>query len=185
MVIALALGVAFIAGVLWLAALKPERLTVERSTHVDAEPQALFALVNDFHHWRQWAPQDQSDPKMQRSYSGAAAGVGAISDWASTGSAGQGRMRITAAVPPSRISVQVDFARPFEAHNVNEFSFAPEGAGTRVVWVMHGTNVYMAKIRSVFVNMDRMMGAHFEASLRNLKAAAEAEARAPQHCEQG
>ena len=185
MLIALAIVVVLLAGVLFLAALKPDQLTVERSTHVNAGPQALFALVNDFHHWSQWAPQDRSDPKMRRSYRGAASGVGAISDWASSGSAGKGRMRIMAAVPPSRIIVQVDFVKPFEAHNINEVSFAPEGAGTRVTWAMHGTNVYMAKIMSVFVNMDRMMGAHFEAGLRNLKAASETQASALQHPDPG
>ena len=179
MVIAVAIIVLLVAAVLLLAALKPDRLSIERATHVDAEPQALFALVNDFHHWSQWAPQDRSDPKMQRTYSGAASGVGAISDWASTGSAGSGRMQITQALPPTRITVQVDFAKPFKAHNINEFSFAPEGSGTRVTWMMHGTNVYPAKIMSVFVNMDQMMGTHFEAGLRNLKAAAESRASAP------
>jgi uncharacterized protein YndB with AHSA1/START domain len=179
MVIALAIIVLILAGVLALAALKPDQIRVERTVHVDADPATLFALVDDFHHWSEWAPQDRSDPKMQRSYSGAASGVGAISEWASTGSAGKGRMQITAAVPASRISVRVDFEKPFAAHNINEFLFLPEGGGTRVTWIMRGTNVYMAKIMSVFVNMDRMMGAHFEAGLRDLKAAAES------HSEQG
>ena len=44
---------------------------------------------------------------------------------------------------------------------------------------MQGTNVFMAKVMSVFVNMDRMLGAHFEAGLRDLKAAAEGGSGAP------
>jgi uncharacterized protein YndB with AHSA1/START domain len=179
MVIAVAIIVVFLVAVLLLAAAKPDRLVIERATHVDAEPQVLFALVNDFHHWSQWAPQDRSDPTMQRTYSGSPWGSGAISDWTSTGSAGKGRMQITEALPPTRITVQVEFDKPFKAHNINEFSFAPDGSGTRVTWVMHGTNVYMAKIMSVFVNMDRVMGAHFETGLRNLKAAAEPQTSAP------
>jgi len=38
---------------------------------------------------------------------------------------------------------------------------------------MRGTNVYLMKVMSVFMNMDRMMGKHFEAGLENLKRAAE------------
>jgi hypothetical protein len=38
---------------------------------------------------------------------------------------------------------------------------------------MHGTNVYLMKVMSVFANPDRMMGKHFMAGLSNLKAAAE------------
>jgi uncharacterized protein YndB with AHSA1/START domain len=179
MVSALAIVLVLLAAVLALAALKPDRLSIERMTHIEASPQAVYTLVSDFHQWRRWAPQDRTDPRMQRSYSGAPSGVGAASTWTSPGSAGKGRMQIIAATPPSHISVQVDFDKPFKAHNINEFSFAPEGSGTRVTWAMHGTNVYMAKIMSVFVNMDRMMGSHFEAGLRDLKAAAEGASGAP------
>jgi len=38
---------------------------------------------------------------------------------------------------------------------------------------MQGTNVYAMKVMSIFLNMDRFMGKHFEAGLANLKAAAE------------
>src|SRR5579862_4335830 len=132
MVIALAIVVVFTGAVLAVAALKPDRLAIERSTHIEAPPQAIFALVNDFHKWPQWAPQDRTDRRMQRSYSGAPAGIGAGSEWTSTGSAGEGRMQIIAAVPPKQLTVQVDFKKPFKARNINEFSLAPEGSGTHV-----------------------------------------------------
>jgi hypothetical protein len=35
---------------------------------------------------------------------------------------------------------------------------------------MQGTNLYLMKIMSVFVNMDRMMGRHFETGLGNLQS---------------
>jgi hypothetical protein len=38
---------------------------------------------------------------------------------------------------------------------------------------MDGTNVYMAKVMSVFVNMDRVMGKHFETGLDNIRMIAE------------
>jgi hypothetical protein len=179
MVIALAIVVVCAAAVLMLAALQPDRIAITRAAHIEARPEALFALVDDFHEWPRWAPQDRTDPRMQRSYGGASSGIGAESDWTSAGRSGSGRMRIIAATIPSQITVQVDFEKPFKAHNINEFSFASEGSGTHVTWAMQGTNVYLAKIMSVFVNMDRMMGAHFEAGLRNLKDVAEAARSAP------
>jgi len=42
-----------------------------------------------------------------------------------------------------------------------------------VVWDMQGPVPYVAKIMHVFVNMDRMVGADFEAGLANLKTLAE------------
>jgi hypothetical protein len=53
------------------------------------------------------------------------------------------------------------------------FTLQPEGATTRVTWTMQGTNIYLMKVLSVFINVDREAGKHFEAGLRNLKAAAE------------
>ena len=82
-------------------------------------------------------------------------------------------MSITESAPPTRISIQVDFMKPFEAHNSNEFTLEPAEASTNVTWSMQGTNLYFMKVVSIFVNMDRMAGKHFEAGLNNLKTLAE------------
>ena len=110
---------------------------------------------------------------MKRTFSGPKNGAGAVSDWDSSGSAGKGRMTMTESVPSRKISVQVDFVKPFEAHNVNVFTLEPDGAATKVTWSMHGTNLYMMKVMSIFVSMDRVAGKHFEDGLDNLKAIAE------------
>jgi hypothetical protein len=38
---------------------------------------------------------------------------------------------------------------------------------------MHGPNLYVMKLMSVFTNMDRVMGKHFESGLENLKTVSE------------
>jgi uncharacterized protein YndB with AHSA1/START domain len=162
-----------IAAVLALAATKPKTFEVQHSISIKAPREKIFALINDFHSWSGWAPQDKLDPTMNRTYGGAANGKGAVSEWNSTGSAGKGRMSITESVPPRMISIKVDFVKPFEAHNINEFTLEPDGALTKVTWTMHGTNLYIMKIMSIFVNMDRVVGGHFESGLDNLKAVAE------------
>src|SRR5208283_1713291 len=113
-------GVALIAALLILAASRPDTFNIQRSRTIQAPPEKIFALINDFHHWSQWAPQDREDPTMRRTFTGAESGIGAISDWNSSGSAGAGRMEITESTPPQKILVKVDFVKPFEAHNVNE-----------------------------------------------------------------
>jgi uncharacterized protein YndB with AHSA1/START domain len=162
-----------IAAVLALAATKPKTLHVQRSISIKAPPERIFALINDFHTWSRWAPQDKLDPTMNRTYSGAANGKGAVSEWDSTGSAGKGRMSIIESVQPSMISIKVDFVKPFEAHNINEFALEPAGALTKVTWTMDGTNLYLMKVMSIFVNMDKVVGRHFESGLDNLKTVAE------------
>jgi len=162
-----------IAAILAFAATKPNTLRIQRSININASPEKIFALINDFHNWSSWAPQDKEDPTMTRIYSGAANGEGAVSDWNSTGSAGNGRMTITGSVPSEKISIQVDFVRPFEAHNVNQFTLERAGTSTKVTWTMNGTNLYIMKVMSVFKSMDDVIGPHFEHGLANLKAIAE------------
>jgi uncharacterized protein YndB with AHSA1/START domain len=165
--------VVLIAGILIFAATKPNQLQIERTARIAAPPETIFALINDFHHWPLWAPQDRDDPKMRRTYAGAPSGVGAISEWQGAGNTGQGHMQIVASDPPRSLTVRVDFAKPFTAHNINEFTLVPVGTTTEITWRMRGTNPPIAKLMSVFISMDRMMGKHFESGLANLKAAAE------------
>jgi uncharacterized protein YndB with AHSA1/START domain len=162
-----------VAIILAFAATKPKMFTVQRAINIKAPAEKIFELINDFHNWSSWAPQDKEDPKMKRTYSGAVNGKGAVSDWVSSGSAGKGRMTIIKSTPPRMISVQVDFVKPFEAHNINEFTLEPNGDSTTVTWAMHGTNLYLMKLISVFKNLDSLAGRHFETGLGNLKAVAE------------
>jgi Polyketide cyclase / dehydrase and lipid transport len=165
-----------IAAVLIFAATKPDAVHVSRSVTINAPADKIFSLIDDFHNWPRWAPQDKEDPTIKRSYSGAASGDGAISNWDSTGNAGKGQMIIMESAPPlkgvGKVVVKVDFVKPFTVHNVNEFTLEP-GLSTTVTWTMRGSNLYFMKLMGIFVNMDRMMGKHFETGLQNLKAAAE------------
>lgn len=162
-----------IAAILIFAATRPDAIRVQRSIEINAPPEKIFALINDFHNWSLWAPQDKEDSTMVRTFSGSASGMGGVSDWTSKGSAGQGSMSITESTPPHRIVIQVDFLKPFRAHNVNEFSLETGGTSTKVTWTMQGASLFFMKLMSIFVNMDRVMGRHFETGLNNLKAVAE------------
>jgi uncharacterized protein YndB with AHSA1/START domain len=161
------------AAVLLFAASKPDTFAIMRSIVIDAPPGQIFELINNFHNWPKWAPQDKEDPTMKRTLSGAASGVGAASEWIGSGSTGAGQMTITESQQLQKISVQVDWTKPFAARNLNEFVLQPAGSSTKVTWSMTGPNLYPMKLMSVFMNMDRAMGKHFEAGLANLKQAAE------------
>jgi hypothetical protein len=63
----------------------------------------------------------------------------------------------------------LDFLAAFEGHNVAEFKLAPQGNATAVTWTMDGPRAFIAKVMSVFVNMDTMIGSDFESSLASLK----------------
>ena len=166
---------ALVAIVLVIAASRPKSIRVQRSILINAPAEKVFPLINDFHQWSLWAPQDMEDSTMRRTFSGAENGAGAISDWQSSGSAGTGTMSITESQPLARVVVKTAFVKPFVAHNLNEFVLEPAGAATRVTWTLQGENLFVMRVMGVFMNMDQVMGKHFEAGLDHLKTAAESE----------
>jgi len=170
--IALVIVVA-IAGVLIFAATKPDTFAVQRSTSIKAPPDRIFTLINDFKRWDAWSPWEKKDPAMKRSYGPTTSGKGAHYAWEGNNDVGQGSMDITESVPPSKVALKLDFVKPFEGHNVVEFTLVPRGGSTDVTWSMSGPAPFMSKVMQVFVNMDRMIGKDFEAGLASLKAAAE------------
>ncbi len=170
--IALALG-AIVVVFLGVVAMQPADFRIERSAVIAAPPADVFAQVNDFHNWVAWSPWEKLDPAMKKTFSGAAAGVGAIYDWTGDDKVGTGRMTLTDSQPSNLIRIKLEFMKPFEATNTTEFIFTPEGGGTKVTWNMSGNNNFMAKAAGLFMNMEKMVGGDFEKGLAQLKTAAE------------
>ena len=173
MLTALLVAAILAALLLVYAGTKPDTFRVERSITMQAPPEKVFALLNDFHRWPEWSPWEKLDANMTRTHAGAASGPGAAYSWQGNRKVGEGRMEIVDSSPPSRVLVKLDFLKPFEAHNTAEFTMTPQGDGTNVTWAMYGPNVFMGKVMQVFMNMDKMVGTDFEAGLQALKAKVE------------
>ena len=165
--------VVLVAAILVLAATKPDTFRVQRTTSIKAPPEKIFALVNDLRSWRAWSPYEKKDAAMKRTLSGATDGKGAVYEWEGNKDVGKGRMEITDASPSSKVTLKLDFVKPFEAHNIVEFTLEPNGDSTHVTWAIHGPSPYISKVMGIFINMDSMIGKDFEAGLANLKTVAE------------
>lgn len=171
---------AAVGAVLALAARKPDTFRIARSIRIAAPPERVFALIEDFRAWSAWSPWENLDPALRRTYAGAPRGVGAVYAWQGNRRVGQGRMEILEATP-ARITIKLDFLKPFKAHNTTEFTLASQGhaaevatgVSTEVTWAMTGPNLLTGKVMSTFIDMDRMIGRDFEKGLTNLKALAE------------
>ncbi|MFE3261219.1 SRPBCC family protein [Nocardia sp. NPDC059091] len=145
---------------------------IHREAVIEADPAQVQALVDDFHQWRKWSPWEDTDPEMERVYSGADRGIGARYFWSGNRKAGRGDMEITSATSDA-IGIKLHFEKPFKATNQVTFEFRPQGDTTAVTWRMTGTqNGPMAIIGKLFP-MDRLVGKDFEKGLAQLKAAAE------------
>jgi hypothetical protein len=161
-----------IVGVLAYAATRPDDFRVQRSATIKAPPEKIFPFINDFRQWPIWSPFEKIDPDMKRTYGATAAGPGATYAWDGNKNIGSGSMTMVDS-SPSKVIIKLDFLRPFEAHNIAEFTLVAAGDSTSVTWSMHGPVPYFAKIIHMFMNMDRMVGGQFAAGLADLKAAAE------------
>lgn len=156
---------------------RPDRYEVVRSVTVAAPAAIAYEQVADFHRWEAWSPWAKLDPAMKAEYGGAAAGPGATYHWVGNDEVGEGRMTITGARPGSEVVIKLDFVKPMEDTATATFLFAPEGAGTKVSWLMAGKLGFIGKAMCLVKDMDQMIGPDFEKGLTALKGVAESEAK--------
>lgn len=165
--------VVLVAGVLGFAATKPDTFRIERSATIKAKPEAVYALIHDFHKWEAWSPWEKMDPAMKRSFSGPAQGKGAVYTWDGNDHAGAGSMEIKAAEASKHVGIDLSFTRPMQSASQVDFNLEPQGETTKVTWAMSGPMPFVSKVMCVFMDMDKMIGPDFEKGLAAMKTAAE------------
>jgi uncharacterized protein YndB with AHSA1/START domain len=151
-----------------------DEYTVERAATISAPARVVFDLIADFHRWTEWSPWEDIDPALQRTYSGAESGAGAVYEWSGNRKAGSGRMEITQAVPPTKVEIALQFLKPFKASSTTAFTLDEADGGTRVTWRMVGRKTFMTRLMGIFMSMDKMVGPDFEKGLAQLTTAAQA-----------
>ena len=58
--------VLLIGAVLIVAAMRPDTFRVQRTASIQAPPEKIFPLINDFRRWDAWSPYEHLDPAMKR-----------------------------------------------------------------------------------------------------------------------
>jgi uncharacterized protein YndB with AHSA1/START domain len=172
--LALAALIIILVGIVYTRA---STFRVERTTRIDAPPDVVYALVSDFHAWDRWSPWAHLDPSMKVTYGGPPSGTGATMAWIGNDKVGEGNMRITESKPTQTLVMRLEFIKPMAAVNRTDFTFKPDGTGTKVDWVMSGPLDFMGKGMDFFVGMDKMIGADFEKGLVAMRREAEADAK--------
>ncbi|MEI7705809.1 MAG: SRPBCC family protein [Deltaproteobacteria bacterium] len=151
-------------------ATRPTRWRVERSAVLPAASSVLYPKVADFQAWDAWSPWAKLDPGMKVDFSGTPGTVGSTYHWVGNDKVGEGRMTILELIPDRLVRIKLHFVKPWEQVSTTEFSFVPEGAGTKVTWAMSGENDLVGKAFAVFLDMDKVIGPDFEKGLAKLKA---------------
>jgi hypothetical protein len=170
--------VVLVAALLAVAASKPDNFQVQRSTTIVAPPETIYPLISNWQNFLAWSPFEK-DPAMKRNFAGTASGKGAIYEWDGNSKVGAGRIEIVEAAAPSMLRMRLDMLRPMQAQNMVEFTLAPAGAATEVIWAMQGKVTFMGKLMSLVMNCEKMCGTQFEEGLAKLKSVAEQRERRP------
>ena len=148
--------------------------TVERTRMIEAPPERVFPLIADFRQWTRWSPWEDVDPELQRSYTGAESGVGAVYGWSGNRTAGAGRMEILRAEPNELVEIDLRFEKPFKSHNTTTFLLAGAGDRTEVTWRMTGPRPLPLRLTQRFFDMDKLIGKDFERGLERMALVAPA-----------
>ncbi len=160
---------AIVAAILIYAATKPGTFSISRSATIQAPPSRIFPLVNDLADHEKWSPFAR-DPKTKNVVGTPSAGTGARVDFDGNCT---GSLSITSSSPSSKVTMRLLMTKPMKADNEVQFTFAPQGASTNVTWAMSGSQPYLGKLMSVFINCDKMVGKQFEQGLSDLKKLSE------------
>lgn len=83
-----------------------DMINIQRSISIQASPEKVFALINNFHCWKIWSPWEKLDPQMDRFFSMNPSGLGATYAW--KGKAGTGRMEIINSTLATQITIQLE-----------------------------------------------------------------------------
>jgi uncharacterized protein YndB with AHSA1/START domain len=156
--------------------LLPASAHVERSTTINAPPDAVFAVVNDLRRFNDWSPWAKLDPNTRYTFEGPDSGAGAKMSWSSdNANVGSGSQTILESQPPSQVKLALDFGDQGQA--VAFYRLEPDGSGTRVTWGFDTEFGYNLMGRYFGLMFDKWIGADYEKGLASLKALLEGQPR--------
>ena len=145
---------------------------VVRKASINATPDRVHELINNFHHWASWSPWEDLDPGMTKKFTGPEHGVGATYSWSGNKKAGVGSMKVISSTP-EQIRIDLQFVKPMKSRTDTLFGIQSSGHGTEVSWTMSGEQKGLWGLIGRFYPMDRIVGKDFEKGLTRLKAVAE------------
>ncbi len=160
--------VAAIAIILIAATFQSDDMNISRSATIAAPPEAIFKVVNDFSQWDAWSPWSKLDPAMKKTLEGPKEGVGAIYKGSGNDEVGEGSTTLIESKPSEKIGMKLEFVRPFAGTSEVQFTFVPEGTGTKVTWAMQSKKPFIGKVVGMFMDCEKMCGDQFVEGLANL-----------------
>lgn len=168
--------VGLIAIYLILCLFGPKEMNIERSTTVNAKPEVLVPMLGDLKFFHEkWSPWSELDPNMQVTYEGSAGAVGHLYKWSGNDDVKSGSIVIDSMLP-RRVVQTLTFGEG-DMKSKAWFTVVPEGEGSLVTWGMFGETPFLFRAMALFMNMEKMVGDHYEKGLAKLKSVVESTAQ--------
>ncbi len=148
--------------------LLPRDAYVGRSVEIDASPQQVFAMVNDFRQFNRWQPWHQIDPTTRYVFEGPATGAGSRMNWYSDHpDVGDGMQEILLSEPYSKVRAALDFGTGGLAYA--DYLIDATDGGSILTWTLEADMGGNPLGRYVGLMMDGMIGPAYEQGLGKLK----------------
>ena len=170
------LGVA-VLGVVGMASMQPDTITVSRSITAQATPADVMPHLTDFTKFVEWSPWSERDPDAKNAFSDPPTGLNAWYSWEGNDDVGSGKMTLTA-LSDDKVVHHLEFFTPWTGEADAPFAVAAAGDGAvKITWSYVQEADFNGKMASLFMDMDAMLGPDYEAGLATLKGKAEADAK--------
>lgn len=156
-----------------VASRRPDDFAYERTMRMQASPERIFPLIADLKAMNTWNPFVEPDPQIRLTYSNPSSGPGAKNEWTGNRHVGAGRISIVDAQAPKKVAMRLEMWKPMKADNAVVFTLRPNGSGTDVSWRMTGRQPLMAKVMTMFIDCEKMVGGQFDKGLAKLKGIVE------------
>jgi hypothetical protein len=154
--------------VLLVGLVLPSKFRVERSTTINAPPEAVYASVANVQRWQDWSSWNvKTYPGTRWVFGGTALGVGAVRSWSGE-DVGSGTLSLTEADPKTGVAYDTSVNRGrYLMHG--RISLTAMESGTRVTWVDEGDIGGNPFAHYAVPFIKSKLGAHLEEGLANLK----------------
>jgi uncharacterized protein YndB with AHSA1/START domain len=153
----------------------PRQVTVQRSTVINATPEAIYPYLSDLRRFNEWSPWANLDPNTKYTFEGEEQGPGQRMRWASNDpKVGTGTQEIMELTTNEQVKVSLDFGDLGPARSW--YNLTPEGNGTQVTWGFASDLGFNPLTRWMGLMFDTRIGAEFERGLASLKQVVEKQA---------
>jgi len=170
------IGLAAILGVFLIyVALQPSRSVISREVSINATPAKVFPFLTTRTVANSWNPFLKRDTTAKITFEGPETGVGSATIWEGGKELGEGRATVTEIVPYEKVTVRLEYKKPFVMTQEAYYLLRQEGAQTIVTWKVEGDSPFWIRAICVFINMEKQVGDSFSAGLAELKTKVEKE----------